>query len=353
MHKILLSWFTLALALTSCRESAPNITVVCEENAVGNCVVKWEISPAVNGYVRVYRSEKPDVAPDNIPVAGASIEDGKLTIVSDNPLKRYYYTVVFNDKYRVKTATRNVSICGIQDFRDIGGYKSVTYKKNVRYGMIYRSARMDCLNCSAENELQNIGIKTIIDLRMNEEKDSTYTEHKWAKWVNAPIYIPNMMSVLKQIEAGTVKKDSIDNLVTRFNRDIFAKENTDSYKKIFGVLLDRSNYPLVIQSNSGTGRVGVFLAMLMASLGVDDETIAHDYTLSNKYYSIPLGAQHGYFLPSNSQEALTSIYTAKEDFLKAASDEIKDNYGSADGYLRKVVGLSDNDIKSLQDMLLE
>jgi protein-tyrosine phosphatase len=119
------------------------------------------------------------------------------------------------------------------------------------------------------------------------------------------------------------------------------------------VLLDRSNYPIVIQSNSGTGRVGVFLAMLMASLGVDDEAIAHDYTLSNKYYNIPLGAQHGYYLPSNSQEALTSIYTAKEDFLKAASDEIKDNYGSADGYLRQVVGLSDNDLKSLQDMLLE
>jgi protein-tyrosine phosphatase len=353
MHKILFSWLTLALALTSCSQSTPNITVVCEENAVGNCVVKWEISPALDGYVRVYRSEEPDAAPAPTPIAGAQISEGKLTIVSDNPLKRYYYTVVFNDKYSVKTATRNINICGIQNFRDIGGYKSPKFKKTLRYGMVFRSAKIDRLNCSAEKELRNIGIKTIIDLREPSEKDSTVTDLTWAKWVNAPLNIPNMKDVLEQIEVGSVKKDSINALVTRFNRDILAKENYESYKTILETMLNRENYPMVIQSVSGSGRTAIFLAMLMAAMGVDDDSIAHDYTLSNKYYNIPLGTHKGYFLPTNSQEALTAIYSAKEDFLRAAADEIEQKYGSAEGYLEQVVGLTQEEIKSLQEMLLE
>lgn len=354
MHKILLSWFTLALVLTSCSESTPNITVVCEENAVGNCVVKWEISPALDGYVRVYRAQTPDEAPETTPVAGADISDGKVTIVSENPLKRYYYTVVFNDKYRVKTATRNVSISGIQNFRDVGGYKSSTFKKkSTRYGMIYRSARIDRPDASALKELRNLGIKTVIDLREPSEKDTACIDHSWAKWVNAPISIHNMMEILGQIEDGVVQQDSIGELVKRFNRDILARHNSDSYKQVLKVMLDRDNYPIVIQSLSGSGRTGIFLAMLMAVLGVDDDAIASDYSMSNRYYSIPLGSHKGYYLPTNSQEALTTIYTAKEEFLKAAADEIKQNYGSAEGYLQQVVGLTEKEISTLQEMLLE
>ena len=47
--------------------------------------------------------------------------------------------MVFNDRYRVKVATRNINVPGIQNFRDLGGYK-VAQGKSVRWGMIYRSA---------------------------------------------------------------------------------------------------------------------------------------------------------------------------------------------------------------------
>lgn len=47
-----------------------------------------------------------------------------MTIITEDPSQRYYYMMVFNNKYRVRVATRNVNIPGVQNFRDLGGYKS-------------------------------------------------------------------------------------------------------------------------------------------------------------------------------------------------------------------------------------
>ena len=140
MYKNLLNLLALVVLFPSCSGTAPHISVVCEENNVGNCIVKWEMAPLIKGNVKVYASTDPDAIPEDVPVAMADISDLKMTIITNDPAKRYYYTLLFGDKYRVKIATRNVNIPGIQNFRDLGGYPSYSTKKQVRWGMIYRSA---------------------------------------------------------------------------------------------------------------------------------------------------------------------------------------------------------------------
>lgn len=46
MYKNLLNLLVLAVLLPSCNGTAPHISVVCEENNVGNCIVngKWPLS---------------------------------------------------------------------------------------------------------------------------------------------------------------------------------------------------------------------------------------------------------------------------------------------------------------------
>lgn len=46
MYKNLLNLLVLAVLLPSCNGTAPHISVVCEENNVGNCIVKWEMAPS-------------------------------------------------------------------------------------------------------------------------------------------------------------------------------------------------------------------------------------------------------------------------------------------------------------------
>ncbi|WP_294469866.1 tyrosine-protein phosphatase [uncultured Bacteroides sp.] len=353
MYKNLLSWLTVLLVLPSCSDTSPNITVVCEENNVGNCIIKWETVPALEGQVKVYASNSPELIPENHPVAMTSITDGKMSIVTNDPSQRYYYLMVFNDKYRIKVATRNVNIPGIQNFRDLGGYKSTDSGKTVRFGMIYRSAQIDSIPRCSRRELKNMGIRTIIDLRSESERQNyPQLNNQEFNIIHIPILAGNMEKILQGIQEEKIKSDTIYRLVERMNRELVSNYRKE-YKELFSVLLNRNNYPAVIHCTSGKGRTGVVSALLLAALGVNDEVIMSDYRLSNDYFNIPKASRYAYKLPVNSQEAITTIYSAKEDFLNAAREQIEAEYGSVQGYLKKGIGLSAEEIEQLRSILLE
>ena len=340
------------MLLPACSGTAPHISIVCEENNVGNSIVKWEIAPLIKGNVKVYASTDPNNIPEDSPVAIANISDQRMTIVTTDPTKRYYYTLVFNDKYRVKIATRNVNIPGIQNFRDMGGYPSYPTKKRVRWGMLYRSAQIDSISPGSRRELKNMGIRTIIDLRSEEELHNyPQLDDKEFRIVHIPIPTGNMESILQGIRKEKIKSDTIYRLVERMNRKLVANYQKE-FREVFDILLNPDCYPAVIHCTSGKGRTGVVSALLLAALGVNEDVIMSDYRLSNDYFNIPKASKYAYELPANSQEAITTIYSAKEDFLNAAKDQIESEYGSIQSYLEKGIGLSTEEIRQLRSILL-
>ena len=200
MYKNLLNLLVLAVLLPSCNGTAPHISVVCEENNVGNCIVKWEMAPLIKGNVKVYASTNPDHIPEDVPVAVANISDLKMTVITTDPTQRYYYTLVFADKYRVKIATRNINIPGIQNFRDLGGYSSYPTQKKVHWGMLYRSAEIDKLKPCSRKELKNIGIRTIIDLRSSVEANRQSPLQQEFKVIHIPIPTGDREYILKAVQ---------------------------------------------------------------------------------------------------------------------------------------------------------
>ena len=322
MYKNLLSWLTILLVLPSCSGTSPTISVVCEENNVGNCIIKWETAPILKGQVKIYASTAHDFIPEDNPVDIINISKGKKTIVTDDPSQRYYYLMVFNNKYRVKVAARNVNIPGIQNFRDLGGYKSSETGKVTRWGMLYRSAQIDSIPFCSRRELKNIGIRTIIDMRSEEERHNYPQLHDDAfNIVHISIPTGNMESILQKIQEEKIKTDTVYRLVEEMNRKLVS-DYTKEFKELFTILLDRNNYPAVIHCTSGKGRTGIASALVLAALGVNEEVIMEDYRLSNDYFNIPKASKYAYKLPINSQEAITTIYSAKEDFLNAAKEQI-------------------------------
>lgn len=103
----------------------------------------------------------------------ASISSGKMTIVTNDPSQRYYYLMVFNNKYHIKVATRNINIPGIQNFRDLGGYESANTGKSLRWGMIYRSAQIDSILLVPAKSLRIWEYEQSVDLHVLKVNHTT------------------------------------------------------------------------------------------------------------------------------------------------------------------------------------
>ena len=351
MYKNLLNGLALTLLLSACGRVTPHITAACEEDSASNSIImKWETRPAIEGEVKVFASTDPDHIRENRPVATAPIANQWMTIANNQPSQRHYYTLLFNDRYRVRVASRTVNVPGVQNFRDLGGYPVYAQHKRIRWGMLYRSARIDLSQPATRDKLNHLGIRTVIDLHTPSESPlPAGTLPGQPRVVHIPIPVDCLTDILADIDQQRIQPDTIGRIVERINRHIVAA-NAPAFRQMFDILLDKENYPAVIQCSTGKGRTGIASALVLNALGVNDDDIMTDYRLSR--FNIPTAISYVYELPVRSQEALITLFSARENFLNAAKDEIERTYGSVDEYLTKAVGLQKDELKDLRKILL-
>ncbi len=351
MYKNLLNGLALTLLLSACGRVTPHITAACEEDSASNSIImKWETRPAIEGEVKVFASTDPDHIRENRPVATAPIANQWMTIANNQPSQRHYYTLLFNDRYRVRVASRTVNVPGVQNFRDLGGYPVYAQHKRIRWGMLYRSARIDLSQPATRDKLNHLGIRTVIDLRTPSESPlPAGTLPGQPRVVHIPIPVDCLTDILADIDQQRIQPDTIGRIVERINRHIVAA-NAPAFRQMFDILLDKENYPAVIQCSTGKGRTGIASALVLSALGVNDDDIMTDYRLSR--FNIPTAISYVYELPVRSQEALITLFSARENFLNAAKDEIERTYGNVDEYLTKAVGLQKDELKDLRKILL-
>lgn len=351
MYKNLLNGLALTLLLSACGRVTPHITAACEEDSASNSIImKWETRPAIEGEVKVFASTDPDHIRENRPVATAPIANQWMTIANNQPSQRHYYTLLFNDRYRVRVASRTVNVPGVQNFRDLGGYPVYAQHKRIRWGMLYRSARIDLSQPATRDKLNHLGIRTVIDLHTPSESPlPAGTLPGQPRVVHIPIPVDCLTDILADIDQQRIQPDTIGRIVERINRHIVAT-NAPAFRQMFDILLDKENYPAVIQCSTGKGRTGIASALVLSALGVNDDDIMTDYRLSR--FNIPTAISYVYELPVRSQEALITLFSARENFLNAAKDEIERTYGSVDEYLTKAVGLQKDELKDLRKILL-
>jgi protein tyrosine/serine phosphatase len=110
----------------------------------------------------------------------------------------------------------------------------------------------------------------------------------------------------------------------------------------------------VFHCAAGKDRTGVVAALLLAALGVDDDTIAHDYALST-YATEQMIA----WLRVERPEALAEMESVPTAFLASPSgamqrflDLVRERHGSPEGYLVDI-GLDAAAIGSLRANLLD
>ncbi len=268
---------------------------------------------------------------------------GTFPIEGIPTLSRSYFQLVTTEGKAI-LAERQLPIAGGYNYRDLGGYKTIN-GQYIKWGKIFRSD--DLYNLTDEDlaYLSSIPIISIVDFRSLAEIRKMPDKIPYSVKENYVFsIIPGNMGAL--ISEGISKKTPEEYVETV--KDIYRVLVTDTialnqYRRVFNVLKDKNDVPLMFHCSAGKDRVGVALALIMYALGVDEKTIMQDYLFSG------FCLKDKYKVIINKSPEILPLFEAREEYLNSTIDEINKNYGSMDNFLINVLQA---DIPALREMYL-
>ena len=181
---------------------------------------------------------------------------------------------------------RVIALKGTQNTRDIGGYET-TDGRQVRWGVIFRSDKLSRLLRGDFEQLEEMGLRTVIDLRTPEEAKNSPTVWKGdnpPRIVNYPVGKDDGQWFTDQdrmlASARFNSEDALNHFVEGYR--LLPETGLESYRSLMALVLDETNWPLLIHCSAGKDRSGIAIALILEALGVEREIIMEDYLLTNK-----------------------------------------------------------------------
>ncbi|MDR1919568.1 MAG: tyrosine-protein phosphatase [Tannerellaceae bacterium] len=326
----------------------PEIYTICQRDNIGNYIIKWETKPEMNGLIRLYVSDNPDMY-QSAPVGYANIRDGVMTYITNDNISRKYFRLSFDNAYEQTLASRLVLMDSIENLRDMGGYLS-SRGKATRWGKVFRSGDISRMSEWDTLRFNKLKIKTIIDLRTEREALASPLRYPGASIVHIPIY-PDRDEIIGRIMEGRVRKGD----ASLFMQDLYlqyVKDDAQAFAQAFELFLEEDNYPILFNCSQGKDRSGILAALLLAALDVPQDLIFSDYMATNDFIDLRRYADLVRGMDTDAQEAMTVILSANETFLDLAFRWMKKEYGSVGQYLTEGLQLTDKQKEKLKDILL-
>ena len=199
-------------------------------------------------------------------------------VVLENPFMdtEYYWQVIANMdnggktyspifSFETEAAVRTVEIGGVSNTRDLGGFEGAY--GYVQQGLVYRSARLETLTTEGKIALNNLGVKSDLDLRgVNEASNAPNTYDPLNFGEQYFVFdTPHYASGTTTVESGAVINNS---------------NYFESVKNIMSVFADKNNYPIDMHCAVGRDRTGTMAILLKSLLGASEENAKKDYYTS-------------------------------------------------------------------------
>ncbi|KXH85418.1 tyrosine-protein phosphatase [Chryseobacterium kwangjuense] len=244
---------------------------------------------------------------------------------------------------------KDIAIKKVYNFRTVGSIKN-SEGKVLKEGKFYRSGHLHKLKKKSFRELENLGIKEIIDLRNSKEiadkPDQLPGDMVYKKYSAFEDEGDQLIQARKLVLKGKVNGFDADKRMTDFYRE-YVTENPEVIKKIITEILE-SDQPVLYHCTAGKDRTGITTALILSILKFDKETIYNDYLLSNNYRKklvdkrLRLANNLHFLYPKMDVKVLEKLSWVESAYLDAAFDEINKKYGSLDAYIQKVLGISED-----------
>ncbi len=240
---------------------------------------------------------------------------------------------------------RQIPLEGAVNFRDLGGYRSAD-GRTIRWRSLFRADDLSRLTRPDRATVRTLGIATVIDLRSRAE-------------------VERERFPVDEIPVGFHHLPLVATLPTfdeyRSGPAWFAGHYLDIARgsglqiaQALGIVARPESCPVIVHCAAGKDRTGVLVAVLLALLGIPDETIAEDYALSEKAMDAQL-RRLVERLPEHEDEirsVASTMLSATPANIVALLDGLRAEHGSVEGYAA-AHGAGDDVVASLRHGLLE
>jgi hypothetical protein len=117
---------------------------------------------------------------------------------------------------------------------------------------------------------------------------------------------------------------------------------------------------LFMHCTTGNNRTGVFISMLLLLLQVPHDVISKEYALSDqglaptRHINVDRLLKKGAFAeygPEEARRKCERMVGAREESMRALMGEVERRWGGAEGYFRHAVGLTDEEVKRVKELL--
>jgi protein-tyrosine phosphatase len=252
----------------------------------------------------------------------------------------------------------------IHNFRDFGGYPTENGRR-LKRGLLYRSGHLHRATGEDLATFSRLGIKTICDLRSVGERQrepDRVPDVEAVTFFNVPMrpiveYHARSLKRLYSLMFGEERKrDYIAESYAAYRS--YAVGYLPQMKAFFQHISNPEHLPVLIHCSAGKDRTGVLVGLIQQFLGVSFDAVMDDYLKTEEllgsykeeimarlkplsYFGIPWRRM---YMP---------LFDARRDYLLAAFEQVKEEFGAIQAWLRRGVGLPKDDEGALRELLLE
>jgi protein-tyrosine phosphatase len=253
-------------------------------------------------------------------------------------------------------AERVLPVAGAINLRDLGGYVGLNGRP-IRWGRVYRSGMLHQVTPDGWQMLADLNLRWVCDLRSETEVAQNPTllpEATAVSLLPRPVQSPD--SRIRQLFSVWRNRNQLDQILFEIYTRVMLDSNAAIIGDILRHLADPDNLPFLYHCTAGKDRTGVVTAVLLGLLGVDDETIIADYSLTNAHYdqfyaTLNQDVQRMSSLGFDEQQ-LHPIFLAQPQMMADTLAYLRQQYGSIEQYVRQQAGLDEQAVAQVRENLL-
>ena len=238
--------------------------------------------------------------------------------------------------------SRHLPLRGTYNVRDLGGYLALGGRVT-RWRTLFRSDALHRLDGEAHAVLGAIGVRTVVDLRSEEEVQRAPDQLSGLslRVLHRPLYAPRTpIAVIPRRTLAEIYLSLID-------------ERPHALVGAVRELAAPGALPAIVHCTAGKDRTGMVVALVLSAIGVDHEVIVGDFEVTRRYL-------HGVFreelaLASAergiSADRIDDMLSIDPDFIVGFLRRLYETFGDAATFLTHY-GMTHEELERLRAGLL-